>query len=224
MAIFYEVLVSYDIEDNKNRKKLFEELKDMGLNSIQKSVFWGELKIAEVNILPHLFEKYCKEQDKAFFVKEGENYHKSQEKLFKRRTLSRFNLENADFWQNVTLSYSDLNFYGICDALIISDTNIYPIEMKLHGQKPTKAQKMQLIAYGVLAEKIYKKDFNLGFISFEKSAKTVPINVDIKMKQDVQKTVNEIINLIKSEKLPYSNAEDEKCTQCEFLNYCNDRF
>ncbi|MDD2974354.1 CRISPR-associated endonuclease Cas2 [Aliarcobacter cryaerophilus] len=69
MAIFYEVLVSYDIEDNKNRKKLFEELKDMGLNSIQKSVFWGELKIAEINILPHLFEKYCKEQDKAFFVK-----------------------------------------------------------------------------------------------------------------------------------------------------------
>ena len=158
------------------------------------------------------------------WVKEGENYHKSQEKLFKKRTLARFKLENASFWQNVNLSYSDLNFYGICDALIISDTNIYPVEIKLHGQKPTKAQKMQLIAYGVLAEKIYKKDFNLGFISFEKNAKTVPINVDIKMKQEVQKIVNEIINLIKSEKLPYSNAEDEKCTQCEFLNYCNDRF
>ena len=39
MAIFYEVLVTYDIEDNKNRKKLFDKLKDMGLNSIQKSVF-----------------------------------------------------------------------------------------------------------------------------------------------------------------------------------------
>ena len=33
MEIYYEVLVSYDIEDNKNRKKLFEELKDMGLNT-----------------------------------------------------------------------------------------------------------------------------------------------------------------------------------------------
>ena len=101
---------------------------------------------------------------------------------------------------------------------------VYKIVGKLHGQKPTKAQKMQLIAYGVLAEKIYKKDFNLGFISFEKNAKTVPINVNNDMKQEVQKIVNEIINLIKSEKLPYSNAEDEKCTQCEFLNYCNDRF
>ena len=69
MALFYEVLVSYDIEDNKNRKKLFDELKDMGLNSIQKSVFWGNLKIAEIKILPHLFEKYSTGCDKAFFVK-----------------------------------------------------------------------------------------------------------------------------------------------------------
>ncbi len=36
MAIFYEVLVTYDMEITKTEKKLFEELKDMGLNSIQK--------------------------------------------------------------------------------------------------------------------------------------------------------------------------------------------
>ena len=69
MALFYEVLVSYDIEDNKNRKKLFDELKDMGLTSIQKSVFWGNLKIAEIKMLPHLFKKYCTDGDRAFFVK-----------------------------------------------------------------------------------------------------------------------------------------------------------
>ncbi|WP_409410316.1 Dna2/Cas4 domain-containing protein [Aliarcobacter cryaerophilus] len=61
-------------------------------------------------------------------------------------------------------------------------------------------------------------------MSFEKSAKTVPINVNNDIKQEVQKIVNEIINLIKNERLPYSDAQDEKCTQCEFLNYCNDRF
>ena len=69
MAIYQEILVSYDIEDNKNRKKLFDELKDMGLNSIQKSVFWGHLKGAEIKILPTLFDKYCSREDKAFFVK-----------------------------------------------------------------------------------------------------------------------------------------------------------
>lgn len=69
MALYYEVLVSYDIEENKNRKKLFDELKDMGLVSIQKSVFWGHLKVAEIKILPHLFEKYCNDGDKSFFVR-----------------------------------------------------------------------------------------------------------------------------------------------------------
>ncbi len=69
MALFYEVLVSYDIEDNKNRKKLFEALKDMGLASVQKSVFWGHLKLAEIKMLPHLFKSYCSNGDKAFFVR-----------------------------------------------------------------------------------------------------------------------------------------------------------
>ena len=40
---------------------------------------------------------------------------------------------------------------------------VYKIVGKLHGQKPTKAQKMQLIAYGVLAEKIYKKEYRQIF-------------------------------------------------------------
>lgn len=69
MKLFFEVIVTYDIEDNKNRKKLFEALKDMGLSPIQKSVFWGHLKVAEIKILPNLFDKYCADGDKAFFVR-----------------------------------------------------------------------------------------------------------------------------------------------------------
>ena len=88
------------------------------------------------------------------WVKEGSEHHKAQEKLFKKRTLARFGLENTEFKQNISLNHKDFNFYGICDALIISSTNVYPVEIKLHGTKPTKAQKMQLIAYGILAQQI----------------------------------------------------------------------
>lgn len=158
------------------------------------------------------------------WVKEGEVYHKKQAELFKRRTLVRFGLENAEFKSNINLSNEELKFYGICDGLIISDTHIYPVEIKLHGDKPTKAQKMQLIAYGILAEKKFAKTFDLGFVLYEKNAKTIPVMVNKEDKQEVIKKVDEIIDMILEAKLPYSSADDEKCTQCEFENYCNDRF
>lgn len=69
MQLYFELLISYDIRSNKNRNKLYNALKDMGLVSIQKSVFWGHLKSAEVTMLSHLFEKYCEKNDKAFFIK-----------------------------------------------------------------------------------------------------------------------------------------------------------
>ena len=61
-------LISYDIENTKNRTKLFESLKDLGLISIQKSVFYGELQKSEKAVVKKLFEKYCSNGDKALMT------------------------------------------------------------------------------------------------------------------------------------------------------------
>lgn len=42
-----EVLVCYDIQDNKKRRRIAEDLKDLGLVHIQQSVFWGFITKAE---------------------------------------------------------------------------------------------------------------------------------------------------------------------------------
>lgn len=158
------------------------------------------------------------------WVSEGEEFHKSISKLLKRRTLSKFGVGGALFEENVSLAHKDYRFYGICDGLIFTDFNIIPIEMKLHGNKPTYSQKMQLVAYGMLAEKIYQKKFNIGFILYEKKSKNIPLNITEYDKKNLLKIVNEIILLIEKGLLPYSSANENKCLQCEFENYCNDRF
>jgi len=66
--VYTQIIVSYDIENNKNRKKLFEELKDIGLVPIQKSVFWGYVLGSEKRVIKKLFQKYCEEKDKAFML------------------------------------------------------------------------------------------------------------------------------------------------------------
>ena len=66
--MYSQVIVSYDIENNKNRTKLFNELKDIGLISIQKSVFWGYVLVSEKRVIKELFKKYCDKNDKAFII------------------------------------------------------------------------------------------------------------------------------------------------------------
>lgn len=66
----YEIIVSYDIEDNKKRNSLFETLKDFGLKPVQKSVFWGRVLPAEERaIINELAEILSDETDKGFVIR-----------------------------------------------------------------------------------------------------------------------------------------------------------
>jgi len=65
--MYTQIIVSYDISETKKRTKFFEELKDLGLFPIQKSVFWGYVLLSEKRIIKALFKKYCDiKTDKAF--------------------------------------------------------------------------------------------------------------------------------------------------------------
>ena len=63
-----EYLISYDIEDNKIRTKIFKELQKYGLCSVQKSVFWGYLTLAELESTKRLFLDELESMDKAFIT------------------------------------------------------------------------------------------------------------------------------------------------------------
>ena len=51
MKIYNKYLICYDIEDDKIRRKFFEKMKDFGLVSIQKSVFYGDLTVPELTAM-----------------------------------------------------------------------------------------------------------------------------------------------------------------------------
>lgn len=67
--LYHEVLVSYDIEDNRQRGKLFAALKDVALRPVQKSVFWGHVNRAEEQAVRRLLKEFCAKDDKAFIVR-----------------------------------------------------------------------------------------------------------------------------------------------------------
>ena len=63
-----QYLIAYDIENTKNRTKLFEKLKDFGLKPVQKSLFYGELSNAEKLSVKIFLKQYCLDGDKAIIT------------------------------------------------------------------------------------------------------------------------------------------------------------
>lgn len=64
-----EMLVAYDASNNKARNKLADQLKDLGLTPIQKSVMWGYLSRAEQSAVRRIFEEYLQANDRAFLIR-----------------------------------------------------------------------------------------------------------------------------------------------------------
>ncbi len=80
-----EYLISYDVEDNKIRTRVFKELGKYGLKPVQKSVFWGYLTMAEIKAIKRYLNEKLEKDDKAFvthtnFNGRGQSYFFGHEK------------------------------------------------------------------------------------------------------------------------------------------------
>ena len=82
---------------------------------------------------------------------------------------------------------------------------------------------LQVIGYGILLERRYNLEFKRGFIIYSNNIKFYPINVTKTLKDDFFKTIEKIKNIIDKGNLPFSSASENKCSQCEYLNFCDDR-
>ena len=63
-----EYLISYDVEDNKVRTRIFKELGKYGLKPVQKSVFWGYLTLAELESVKRYLNGKLEKVDRAFIT------------------------------------------------------------------------------------------------------------------------------------------------------------
>ena len=157
------------------------------------------------------------------WVKQGEALHNKQAQVFKHRTLKRFGLENAEQRFEVFVQSESLQLHGIVDSLLISESHCYPIEIKLSGNKPTKGQIIQLAAYAIVVRQQFELVCDKGFVLLGEKGKTYPVEVDSDMEKQVLKIRDRIFNDLEKSYTPDSSATPAQCTQCEYLNYCNDR-
>lgn len=160
------------------------------------------------------------------WVKQGSEKHARSEKLFQRRSLVKFHLLEEQKTQkrfNVFVESQLLNIYGVLDFMLEQETCIFPVEIKTHGFKPIKGHILQLIAYGICASETFGKSFDKGFLAYRDQNKIFAIENKEEYLQNISEITVKIRKDAQKALLPNSPAKDNKCGQCEWYHYCNDR-
>jgi len=155
---------------------------------------------------------------------QGVSYHDRQEMLVKRRRLERFGLFEAVLKTNIALYSEEKALHGICDALLVSEEQVVPLEFKLaSGFQPRRGHVLQLAAYGVLAEEQFKKPCEQMFVLYGDRGKMHRVKLDKALRHDLMQVVQAIRKNLQNPLLPASPATSAQCGQCEYLNFCADR-
>jgi CRISPR-associated exonuclease Cas4 len=158
-------------------------------------------------------------------VRLGEEYHNIQEKLSKNRKFKKLNIEYHDIVQNRYYEDQKYNICGKVDLALICDDEVIPLEFKSsNSKKLQKGHIMQTIGYGILLSKEYNKKFKKAFVVYNNNLKLFQIDIQIPLKIEFFEYIKKIEKIVKNETFPNSSANENQCMQCEYINYCDDRF
>lgn len=173
--------------------------------------------------IPWFMEALGLSPPRPLWVRQGVEHHQRERMLQRRRRLSRYGLEGARLVHNPSLSAPGLGLHGIPDALLETGYSVHPLEFKLGEAPPGRGHELQIAAYGLLAESCFGKPCPSGFILYGARGKTREIRLTEEIRAHMFRVLAELRRSLDNALMPVTSAGTAQCTQCEFLNYCNDR-
>lgn len=159
-----------------------------------------------------------------YLMERGKNVEEEFERLEPRRTLSKYDFEDAKRHFQKQLTDFDIGLTGKLDLLLEGNGKMGVVEVKATAQDVFLNQKIQLAAYAILAESSFKRPCPTAFVVLtdRKELKAVEIT------QEVKKLAMEILEKIKMQiqepLLPDPTPVRKRCEHCEFKNFCSDIF
>ena len=156
------------------------------------------------------------------WVKQGEDFHQLEEKLWHRRNLSRFRLAEGRTHYNLIVQDNTLGLHGVVDMVVETDEAVYAVEFKLSASSKKRGDVLQLTAYAMLLEKYFAKPSSVGFL-VGRGKVLHTIAMDAAGRQEVATVADEIRQMLRRGLKPESSATEVQCCTCEYVNFCNDR-
>lgn len=146
------------------------------------------------------------------------------DKLEKRRKLGAYRLAYGKRYFHVWLTSEQLGLAGKLDLLIDSPEGLFPVDFKLTTGNPYQNHIFQLCGYALLLEDCYQREVNTGFVYLIPKNDAVVFDLTAELKSQTLEVLAEIRSMIEREHMPAPTPVRNRCTDCEYRNFCADIF
>lgn len=158
-------------------------------------------------------------------MKLGKTAHEDHQRLEKRRQSFRFGVLEAKKVFEPTLRSSKLGLVGMVDMVLVSETEVIPVEMK-SGKSGWPGHRLQLAAYGLMAQEEFSLPCSRGFLAYEgmEDNQIEEIKFEKGIFQEVFYTMGKMKELLTYGLMPEPTPIRGRCKDCEYKRHCGDVF
>jgi CRISPR-associated exonuclease Cas4 len=155
-------------------------------------------------------------------MKEGTLEHDAVAEKEERRSLKAYGLTEGERQFNISLYSERLALSGKLDMAIITGNEVIPVDFKNTSGSAGLNHKYQLTGYALLVEDLWQKPVRRAFIYLVPQKKAQEIILTDNMRLFFKQTLTKIRDMIEKESMPAPARRKAHCTDCEFINFCND--
>jgi CRISPR-associated exonuclease Cas4 len=146
------------------------------------------------------------------------------DRLERRRKLGGYRLMEGERRFHFRLSSARLGLGGKLDLLIDSPEGLFPVDFKWTTGRPHKNHIFQLCAYALLLEDHFQQVVTKGFVYLIPFSDAVVFDLTRDLKDQTRTMLSEIRRMIEVEEMPPATPVRNRCTDCEYRNFCGDIF
>lgn len=152
----------------------------------------------------------------------GRTAQAKAEQLERRRLLERYGIDFGERLFGVQVTSGRLGLSGRIDLLIRTSEELIPVDFKDTEGPPRRNHRVQLAAYGLLAEETFGLPARRGFVCLIPSKTTAEVSIDGYARGLAEDAMVKIRRMIEEERMPEPTTVRSRCESCEFQNYCAD--
>jgi CRISPR-associated exonuclease Cas4 len=157
-------------------------------------------------------------------MEQGKLEESEIDRLEKRRKLSGYCLVEGKRRFHFRLASPRLGLTGKLDLLIDSPAGLFPVDFKWTRGRPYTNHIFQLCAYALLLEDHFQQPVTKGFVYLIPVSDAVVFDLTPNLKEQTRTMLSEIRRMIEKEDMPPPTPVRNRCTDCEYRNFCGDIF